>query len=241
MNTKLIIEELTCKFCKDVKQEFAKRVGVKPSTVSSWMERDTMDYAKVAKAFPEVSSEWLLRCEGPMLRSGSNDIIVSGNNNIGVGKDINVCYGMTPSAAPVVAQPSDTQVPCITPEVARRPDLDIVKNYRNGSLSLQMVDAINRVGDYSCSYIVSNDAMAPDYKTSDYLALSLQQSKDVISGNPYVLDTRLGMVTRYCFESDDHQSLLCRSSHPDRYPDLTISKDDIYSVFIILGQLRLHL
>lgn len=46
---------------------FAKKLGVAPSTVSSWLARDTMDYDLIFAKCEMLSSTWLLTGEGDML------------------------------------------------------------------------------------------------------------------------------------------------------------------------------
>lgn len=47
---------------------FAKSIGVAPSTISSWLARDTMDYDLLFAKCENISSEWLLTGQGPMLK-----------------------------------------------------------------------------------------------------------------------------------------------------------------------------
>jgi hypothetical protein len=54
--------------------EMARRLNLSQQTISAWMRRDTLDYDKVAEAFPDVSAEWLLRGEGAFHR----DALVGG-------------------------------------------------------------------------------------------------------------------------------------------------------------------
>ena len=60
--------------CNNNASEMARRLNLSQSTITAWMRRDTMDYDKVAEAFPDVSAEWLLRGEGAFLR----DVLVGG-------------------------------------------------------------------------------------------------------------------------------------------------------------------
>lgn len=52
----------------------ARRLDLSQSTITAWIRRDTLDYDKVAEAFPDISAEWLLRGEGAFLR----DVLVGG-------------------------------------------------------------------------------------------------------------------------------------------------------------------
>lgn len=59
----IIIERL----CDGVQKEFMRRCNVSESTPTNWRKRNTMDYRKVSKGFPEISLNWLINSEGPML------------------------------------------------------------------------------------------------------------------------------------------------------------------------------
>lgn len=50
---------------------FAKKLGVAPSTVSSWLARDTMDYDLIFAKCENISSNWLMTGEGNMLNDYS--------------------------------------------------------------------------------------------------------------------------------------------------------------------------
>lgn len=47
---------------------FAKYIGVAPSTISSWLSRDTLDYDLLFAKCENISSEWLLTGNGEMFR-----------------------------------------------------------------------------------------------------------------------------------------------------------------------------
>jgi len=51
------------------KTKFGVRLGMSPQSVSSWLKRGTYDSDALALAFPEISSEWILRGTGPMLEA----------------------------------------------------------------------------------------------------------------------------------------------------------------------------
>ena len=46
---------------------FAKLIGVAPSTISSWLSRDTLDYDLLFAKCENLSSEWLLTGRGEMI------------------------------------------------------------------------------------------------------------------------------------------------------------------------------
>jgi len=49
--------------------EMARRVGVSAQNVSSWFSRGTYNVELIAVSFPELSGDWLLTGEEPMLKA----------------------------------------------------------------------------------------------------------------------------------------------------------------------------
>lgn len=54
------------------KSQFAKRLGLRPQTISSWVKRGSLDAEIVYAKCEGVSADWLLSCEGEMLRYKQN-------------------------------------------------------------------------------------------------------------------------------------------------------------------------
>ena len=52
----------------DTKAELARRLGLTAQNISGWFTKDSFNVELVAVKFPEISGDWLLRREGPMLK-----------------------------------------------------------------------------------------------------------------------------------------------------------------------------
>lgn len=68
------IHYIIATICGGNASEMARRLNLSHQTITAWQKRDTMDYDKVAEAFPDISAEWLLRGEGAFQR----DVLVGG-------------------------------------------------------------------------------------------------------------------------------------------------------------------
>lgn len=66
-------------FCDGNKAEFARKVGEKPQTISSWMVRNVGRSItdKILINFPEVSNVWLLTGEGEMLNDACTTKVIT--------------------------------------------------------------------------------------------------------------------------------------------------------------------
>lgn len=67
MNKKERLEAIIRHYSDGKPSVFAKLIGVAPSTISSWLSRDTLDYDLLFAKCEDISSEWLLTGRGEML------------------------------------------------------------------------------------------------------------------------------------------------------------------------------
>ena len=67
MNKKERLEAIIKHYSDGKPSVFAKLIGVAPSTISSWLSRDTFDYDLLFAKCENISSEWLLTGRGEMI------------------------------------------------------------------------------------------------------------------------------------------------------------------------------
>lgn len=67
MNKKDRLEAIIGYYSDGKPSLFAKYIGVAPSTISSWLSRDTMDYDLLFAKCENISAEWLLSGQGDMI------------------------------------------------------------------------------------------------------------------------------------------------------------------------------
>ena len=67
MNKKERLEAIIKHYSDGKPSVFAKLTGVAPSTISSWLSRDTLDYDLLFAKCENISSEWLLTGRGEMI------------------------------------------------------------------------------------------------------------------------------------------------------------------------------
>jgi len=85
MNKSLILNEIIDKIFNGSKSDFARKLDVKPQTISTWLARNTFDIDLVFAKCEGLSAEWLLTGKGAMFKSDtphkdtSNDILTLAN------------------------------------------------------------------------------------------------------------------------------------------------------------------
>lgn len=68
MNKSEIIENLVNHFCGGNKAQFANKLGVKPQTINTWINRQSFDIELVYSKCEGISGDWLISGEGNMFR-----------------------------------------------------------------------------------------------------------------------------------------------------------------------------
>ncbi len=69
MDKNAMLDELLFHFTRGNKAQFANMLGVKPQTINTWQKRQTFDAELIFAKCDDVSGDWLLSGEGPMLQS----------------------------------------------------------------------------------------------------------------------------------------------------------------------------
>lgn len=64
-----MLEQLIMYYEEGSKTRFARRLGISPQGVSTWLSRGTIDYELIYAKCENINADWLLSGEGPMLRT----------------------------------------------------------------------------------------------------------------------------------------------------------------------------
>lgn len=114
-----------------------------------------------------------------------------------------------------------------------------------------LTHALDGVCEYNCEYIpivkqfqkydftifVRGDSMLPRYEQGDEIACTYINGSEFIQwGRPHVLDTTQGIVIKRIY--DESEKIKCVSYNKD-YPDFSIPKNEIFSISLIVGLLRM--
>lgn len=91
--------------------------------------------------------------------------------------------------------------------------------------------------EYDFTIIIKGDSMEPKYEGGDEVACKRIDNTSFIQwGKPHVLDTAQGILIKRVYENED--KIRCVSYNPE-YPDFSIDKNEIYSMSLVVGLVRL--
>ncbi len=205
-------------------REFERAIGVSNGTVRHITDALSANLKeKISANFPQLSMNWLLTGEGEMLRS-------------------------------LKAAPSQ-------PDVNERP---VLKEVTKGGLPLIPIDAVagfngwdeSGVSELDCTHYdvpdfemahadflirVSGSSMYPKYSSGDILACrKIDEITFLQWGKVYVIDSRQGAMVKRLFPMESNADLiLCKSDNPN-YPPFELPKEEIRSLSIVVGAIRLE-
>ena len=224
MTKKERLEAIIAHYGDGKPSQFAKSLGVAPSTISSWLSRDTFDYELLFAKCENINSAWLLTGEGDMLLSSPGD-------NKGSTKD----EPRTNLPTTCLAQAGIPLIP-----------VDAVAGF-NGidSPTIQIHDCqrylVPEFQQLNAEFMirVSGSSMYPKYSSGDILACRKLTSYNFIQwGKIYVIDSEQGAMVKRLFPCDEQPDCVtCKSDNPN-YPPFKLPTTEIRSLSIVLGSIR---
>ena len=226
MDKTKMLEGLIRHYTKGNKAQFAKLLGVSAQTISAWIARNTFDAELIYAKCRYVDSSWLLTGEGAMLQETEN-------NNAPTPKH-------TVEIAHQVPHGSSEGIPLIP--------LDAVAGFpaeSGGGVRLEDCEryVIPEFENKGANFLirVSGDSMVPLYYSGDLLACrKITDIRFFQWGTVYVLETSQGVLVKRVQESADHaDSILCVSENSSVHHPFLLPRDDIRSLSMIVGLIRL--
>lgn len=196
---------------------FFQKTGIK----RGFLDSDKLDqavsdrhFSMIIAAFPDLSVDWLITGEGPMLRS-----------------DLPVAHPATEPGAGIPLIPIEA--------VAGLPTDDPVGTRFIDCAHYIIPDFANLNVEYMIR--VSGSSMYPKYSNGDILAC--RRVHDVLFfqwGKIYVIDSSQGALVKRVFQDEDPDRILLVSDNRENYPPFSIPKSDIRSLSIVVGVIRLE-
>ena len=72
MKTIFIVDKLCSYYQLDKKGELAEKLGIKPSVLSNWIARNTIDWNLIFTKCEDINLNWLIYGECPMSKNDNN-------------------------------------------------------------------------------------------------------------------------------------------------------------------------
>lgn len=223
MTKKERLEALIAHYSEGKPTRFAKYIGVAPSTVSTWLARDSFDYDLLFAKCEMVSPDWLLTGKGKMLKSDTDKPVEAYKTFAKPSKSSNRQKGI-----PLIPIEAVAGFPAADSDGVYLEDCD---HYAIPEFEAKGANFLIRV---------SGDSMLPLYNNGDIIAC--RKISDILFfqwGGIYVLDTSQGALVKRVEECEkDDDCILCVSENP-RFKPFQLPKSDIRSLSTIIGLVRL--
>lgn len=223
MTKKDRLEALIAHYSEGKPTRFAKYIGVAPSTISTWLARDSFDYDLLFAKCEMLSPEWLLTGRGEMLKTVVDSSVVAYKASSVLPKS-----SKNPKGIPLIPLDAVAGFPATDSEGVYLEDCE---RYTIPEFEAKGANFLIRV---------SGDSMMPLYNSGDIIAC--RKIPNILFfqwGGVYVLDTSQGVIVKYVeeYEKDD-ECILCVSENK-RFKPFPLPKSDIRSLSTIIGLVRL--
>ena len=213
MTKKERLEEIIRFYSNGKPTAFAKFLGVAPSTISTWIARDTFDYDTLFAKCEELNAEWLLTGKGEMIKVDNipQNIIPSEVPNVGI---------------PLV--PIDAWAGLLHGEI---------------SVALSECERFFVPSFKDADFLISvrGDSMVPRYQSGDLVACKFLNLSDLFFqwGKVYVLDTNQGAIIKKVRPGSTNDTITLISENPE-YEPFELSRSSIYNIAIVQGVIRVE-
>ena len=221
MRDQRILNEIIQKLCYGNKAEFARTINTSPQTITNWMKRGISKEGLTAiqKAFPNLSSNWLITGEGEMLNC-NNDQYYHDDNDTGTSRLIPFYDAETSGGYSGLVGSSNSEV-----ELAGYIQA-------GGWFDSKETAAIRHVGDSMV-----------EYPNGCILAVrEVTERRLLVPGRNYVIETSEFRVTKRIQRGSSPNTIALYSSNDETYPDgrlihepFEVEFEDIRKIYSVLG------
>ena len=216
MTKKERLEALISHYSDGKPTRFAKYIGVAPSTISTWLARDSFDYDLLFAKCEMISPEWLLTGKGSMLKSDEQPLPEAKKTS------------SRHKGIPLIPMEAIAGFPAIDNDGV---SFDDCQHYSIPEFEAKGANFLIRV---------SGDSMTPLYCNGDIIACrKISEIHFFQWGGVYVLDTSQGVLVKYVEECENNDDCILCVSENKRYKPFPLPKDDIRSLSTIVGLVRL--
>lgn len=131
-------------------------------------------------------------------------------------------------------------VPTIPIHAYRAVNFDVMEYFATTTDKLHLSPIVLQFPKTDCYYFVNSEDMSPELRSNDMLCLSkLPEGASVTNGEIYIINTKYqGIIGRYVYDDGDFYLV---KSNQTRWTDMRIPKEEVFSVFRILGGIRTNI
>lgn len=196
------------------RNKFEEQINISTGYMSSKAITVTSDVIeKTVSAYPDLNLDWLITGEGSMLKSEISNMLAESPME----------YGKKQTRPRI---PYTAAAGSLTSAVE-----GITAN------QCEQIPRINVFPDYDFTIIIKGSSMEPKYEGGDEVACKRIDNTSFIQwGKVHVLDTAQGIIIKRIYE--DGEKIRCTSYNPE-YPDFSIQKEEIFSMSLVVGLIRL--
>lgn len=147
----------------------------------------------------------------------------------------------SPQCAEEQTQEED-MVPVIPTNLYKESDVNIMEYMENEENEFTTSPAVQQFPKTDLFYTVQTMAMYPHLHQGDILALkAVKKRTPIVNGELYAVDTvDLGVLVRFIYDRGE-QIELRGSEKADRSESFFLNKDDIYTIFRVVGLIRTNI
>lgn len=229
-------------------KKLAKDIGTSEPCVSYAMNGNekylTKNFLiKLNNAYDNIfNMSWLLAGEGEMLRDQSTTNIASNNTYGDNASGNNNTNARTRTREENEDDKHEEIVfrPVVTKQLATQSDTDVYSVIKeNKTLKLQYIPAIPPYTSIDFYYTIRQDAMLPEYKLGEVLALEhMKSNSDIVQGAAMVVDTSdFGFLFRRIYDRGDYYE--CRRINENSvFENQNVPKSKVIRLYRVIYSMK---
>ena len=235
------------------RRQFEKRAGLANGYINNMKSLGNSSIEKIKSAFPDLNMSWLLTGEGEMLRAQERMVKlpadtanVEQRNYNSPGATMfatNVHHTYNNSSNPMqssLQSATDNVRPLIPMSLYKQPNIDVYeKIIIEKKEGVELVPYFAGFSDYQLYMEVQDEAMLPDFKVGDRVAISaMPKNTYILNGNIYAIDTlNHGLFIRILIDRD-HDYECQSTNNQSRYVTFRVPKSDVIRIYRVMGLIR---
>ena len=226
----------------------SKELGVSQPYISQLINGKKEVGKKVANKLSKkfgLSQYWLLTGEGEMLRDQSTTNIARDNtyeDNASENNNMTITNARTRTREENEGDKHKEIIykPVVTKQLATQPDTDVYSAIKEDkTLKLQYIPTIPPYTSIDFYYTIRQDAMQPEYKLGEVLALEhMRSNSDIVQGAAMVVDTSdFGFLFRRIYDRGDYYE--CRRINEDSvFENQNVPKSKVIRLYRVVYSMK---